>query len=50
MCRLRFIEPDQAIGPVKEIFEKLVLVPNVLCVMANSGPVMDTYAYLKRQK
>jgi uncharacterized peroxidase-related enzyme len=45
MCRLRFIEPDQAIGPVKEIFEKLVLVPNVLCVMANSGPVMDTYAY-----
>jgi uncharacterized peroxidase-related enzyme len=45
MCRLRFIEPDQATGPVKEIFEKLVLVPNVLCLMANSGPAMDTYAY-----
>jgi len=44
MCRLRLIEPDEARGAVKEIFEKLVLVPNVLCLMANSEPVFETYA------
>ena len=45
MCRLRMIEPDEANGPVKEIFKKLVLVPNVLCLMANSNSVLDTYAH-----
>jgi len=44
MCRLRLIEPDEADSPTKEIFQKLVLVPNVLCLMANSETVLDTYA------
>ncbi|MBU1340793.1 MAG: carboxymuconolactone decarboxylase family protein [Proteobacteria bacterium] len=43
MCRLQFIEPDKAEGPTKEIFKKLVLAPNVLCLMANSHSVLDTY-------
>jgi len=44
MCRLRLIEPDEANSPAKEIFQKLVLVPNVLCLMANSDTVLETYA------
>ena len=44
MCRLRFIEPDEANEPTKEIFKKLVLVPNVLCLMANSDSVIDAFA------
>ncbi len=45
MRRLRLIEPDEANGPVKEIFKKLVLVPNILCQMANSDSVLDTYVH-----
>ncbi len=44
MSRLHFIEPDEAKGLTKEIFQRLVLVPNVLCLIANSGPVLEIYA------
>lgn len=43
MSRLRFIEPDEANSPTREIFQKLVLVPNVLCLMANSDSVIESY-------
>lgn len=45
MCRLRIIEPDEATGSTKEIFQRLIMVPNVLCLMANSEPVIDSYAH-----
>jgi uncharacterized peroxidase-related enzyme len=41
--RLQLIEPDETEGKVREIFGKLVMVPNVLCMMANSEPVFETY-------
>jgi len=54
MCRLRMVDPEEVNGTVKEIFQKLVLVPNVLCLMANSEPALDTFAHyhenLKRYK
>ena len=42
--RLRLIEPDETDEPIKAIFKKLVMVPNVLCQMANSPALIDTYA------
>jgi uncharacterized peroxidase-related enzyme len=42
--RLKMIEPDEATGKTKEIFRSLVMVPNVLCLIANSETVLDTYA------
>jgi uncharacterized peroxidase-related enzyme len=42
--RLQLIEPDETDGATKEIFKKLVMVPNVICQMANSPPLIDTYA------
>jgi len=45
MMRLQLIEPDETEGKVREIFEKLVMVPNVLCMMANSEPVFETYTH-----
>jgi len=44
MCRLRFIEPEDVSPRAKELFKKLVLVPNLLCVMANSGAALDSFA------
>lgn len=44
MCRLRFIEPEDASDSTKEAFKKLVLVPNLLCIMANSDVVIEAFA------
>ncbi len=44
MCRLRFVEPEDVSPRIKELFKKLVLVPNLLCVMANSDAAMDSFA------
>ena len=41
--RLQFIEPDEATGKTRDIFQKLVMAPNILCLIANSEPVFDTY-------
>ncbi len=43
--RLTFIEPDESTGNTREIFQKLVMAPNVLCLMANSEPAFDAYAH-----
>jgi uncharacterized peroxidase-related enzyme len=43
--RLQFIEPEEGEGKIKEIFKKLVMVPNVLCIMANSEPVLENYTH-----
>jgi len=43
--RLQIIEPDKTDGQIREIFKKLVMVPNVLCMMANSGPVLENYTH-----
>lgn len=43
--RLRIIEPDKSEGLIREIFKKLVMVPNVLCMMANSEPVLENYTH-----
>lgn len=42
--RLKFVEPAEATGKTIEIFQKLVMVPNVLCLIANSESVLDMYA------
>ena len=42
--RLRLIEPDKTDGTTKDIFKNLVMVSNVICQMANSPPLIDTYA------
>ncbi|MFH2060748.1 MAG: carboxymuconolactone decarboxylase family protein [Pseudomonadota bacterium] len=42
--RLQIIEPNEATGKTKEIFQQLVMIPNVLCLIANSESVLDTYA------
>ncbi len=41
--RLKIIEPDKADNATKKIFKKLVMVPNVICQMANSPPLIETY-------
>jgi uncharacterized peroxidase-related enzyme len=43
--RLQIIEPDETVGTTKDIFKKLVMVPNVLCLMANSEPVFENYTH-----
>jgi uncharacterized peroxidase-related enzyme len=42
---LQMIEPDETEGQLREIFKKLVMVPNVLCMMANSEPVLENYTH-----
>lgn len=44
MSRLRFIEPEEASESTMEVFRKMVMVPNLFCVMANSDAVIDTFA------
>ena len=46
--RLQSIDPEEATGSLKVLFEKLVMVPNVLCLMANSEPVIQSYANFHR--
>lgn len=41
--RLKIIQPEKADIQTKEIFKKLVMVPNVICQMANSPPLIKTY-------
>lgn len=41
--RLKMVEPDEATGNTKELFQKLVMVPNVLCLIANSEPALETF-------
>jgi hypothetical protein len=36
MNRLHFVEPEDARETTREIFKELVLIPNLLCIMANS--------------
>jgi uncharacterized peroxidase-related enzyme len=43
--RLQIVEPDETEGQLREIFKKLVMVPNVLCMMANSEPVLENYTH-----
>jgi AhpD family alkylhydroperoxidase len=43
--RLQIIEPDETKGQLREIFKKLAMVPNVLCMMANSEPVLENYTH-----
>jgi len=44
MSRLRFILPQEAGERTKGIFKKLVMVPNLFCIMANSEAVLDVYS------
>ncbi len=41
--RLQIIEPEEADVQTQKIFKKLVMVPNVICQMANSPAVIETY-------
>jgi uncharacterized peroxidase-related enzyme len=51
MCRLRFIEPEEVGPSAKAAFQKLVMVPNLLCVMANSEAAMKSFVdYTEHQK
>jgi uncharacterized peroxidase-related enzyme len=51
MCRLRFIEPQEVSPSTKAIFKKLGLVPNLLCIMANSDAAMASFAdYTEHQE
>ncbi|MCP3925310.1 MAG: carboxymuconolactone decarboxylase family protein [Desulfobacterales bacterium] len=45
MCRLRFIEPEEANESTKEILKKMVLVPNLLCIVANSDASIGLFGY-----
>jgi uncharacterized peroxidase-related enzyme len=45
MCRLRFIEPEEVNESTKEIFKRMVLVPNLLCIMANSDAAIGLFGY-----
>ena len=45
MCRIRFIEPEEANEYTKEIFKRIVFVPNLLCIMANSDVAIGLFAY-----
>ncbi len=44
MCRLKIIEPENANSLTKALFQKLVIVPNLLCIMANSDAVINSFA------
>ncbi|MCP4583871.1 MAG: carboxymuconolactone decarboxylase family protein [candidate division Zixibacteria bacterium] len=44
MCRLRFIEPEEADPLTRKLFSKKVVIPNLLCIMANSEVVIDSFA------
>ncbi len=44
MCRLRLIEPEEVNASTKELFKKLVMVPNLLCIMANSDVAIDYFS------
>jgi uncharacterized peroxidase-related enzyme len=46
MSRLGFIPPENASPSARQIFKKIVLVPNILCIMANSDVVLDAFAQL----
>ncbi len=43
--RLRLIEPEEVNESTKEIFKKMVLVPNLLCIMANSDASIGLFGY-----
>ncbi len=45
MSRIRFVEPEEATASTKELFKKLVVVPNLLCIMANSDVVISQFAH-----
>ena len=44
MQRLRFIDPENARGTAKTLYQQLVMVPNIFGVIANSEAVLDTFA------
>jgi len=44
MCRLRFVAPEEAGPAARALFKKLVMVPNLFCIIANSEPVLGTFA------
>lgn len=46
MYRLRFVAPEKASHSTQQIFKKIVLVPNILCIMANSDVVVNVFANL----
>ncbi|MDM8537852.1 carboxymuconolactone decarboxylase family protein [Desulfobacterales bacterium HSG17] len=44
MCRLRFVEPEETSPSTKKVFKKMVVIPNLFCIMANSDVVIDLFA------
>ncbi|MCP4161842.1 MAG: carboxymuconolactone decarboxylase family protein [Deltaproteobacteria bacterium] len=43
--RLRFIEPEEANESTKEVFKKMVIVPNLLSFIANSDASIGLFGY-----
>ncbi len=44
MCRLNFVDPEKASPAIREVFKKNVMVPNVLCLIANSEAVVNAFS------
>ncbi len=48
MNRLHFVEPEDAGETTQEIFKNLVLIPNILCVIANSDAATAAFTDMNK--